>query len=85
MILRARVKLLEDMPPGAICCAHMRRQLVGFGAREISVSASAKLKRCHCQGCGAKFIGMRVAGMRGWRIDPRCWEIEEAPEEIHAD
>jgi hypothetical protein len=78
MILRARVKAVEDMPAGVPCCEQMRGQLLAFGERIIQVSAAAKLKRCHCQSCGAKFMGMRVAGMRGWRIDPRAWEIEEA-------
>lgn len=79
MILRARVKAFEDMPPGVPCCEHMRQQLAAF-AGEIKVNPAAKLKRCWCQGCKTKFMGMRVAGMRGWRIDPRAWEIEESPE-----
>lgn len=77
MILRARVKALQDMPPGVPCCEHMKRQLLAF-TREIRVSTAAKRKESHCQGCGAKFMGMRVEGLRGWRIDPRAWEIEES-------
>ena len=78
MILRARVKALADMPPGLPCCDTMYRQLLAFN-RTIHVSASAKLKRSHCQFCRAAFMGMRVQNLTGWRIDPRCWEIEEAP------
>ena len=80
MILRARVKALEDMPPGVPCCDVMRRQLLAFAAANRTISVTrAKLKRCRCQGCGAKFMGMRVQGLRGWRIDPRAWDIAEAP------
>ena len=79
MMLRARVKTLHDMPPGVPCCEFMKKQLLGFGNRIISVTP-AKLKRCFCQGCGAKFMGMRVQNLRGWRIDPRAWDIAEAPE-----
>ena len=86
MILRARVKLLIDMPPGVPCCERMARQLTAFGTRIISVSASAKLKKSKCQFCHAPFMGMRVQGLRGWRIDPRAWDIAEAPlvEAAHA-
>jgi hypothetical protein len=80
MILRARVKALEDMPPGVPCCDVMRRQLLAFAAVNGTISVTrAKLKRCRCQGCGAKFMGMRVQGLRGWRIDPRAWDIAESP------
>jgi hypothetical protein len=78
MKLRARVKKLEDMPPGVPCCEPMRRQLAAFSGT-IQVSAGAKLKRCRCQGCNQPFMGMRVAFLRGWRIDPRAWDIEESP------
>jgi hypothetical protein len=86
MILRARVKLLMDMPPGVPCCDRSRASLLAFGARIISVSASAKLKKSKCQFCHAPFMGMRVQGLRGWRIDPRAWDIAEAPlvEAAHA-
>jgi hypothetical protein len=80
MILRARVKALSDMPPGVPCCEGSKRRLLAFGARIIGVTP-AKLKRCHCQDCGAKFMGMRVQNLRGWRIDPRAWDIAEAPEQ----
>jgi hypothetical protein len=69
---------MEDMPPGLPCCERMKAQLVAFGAREISVTP-ARLKKTFCQFCHAPFAGMRVQGLRGWRIDPRVWEIEEAP------
>jgi hypothetical protein len=79
MILRARVKAFEDMPVGVPCCERMRQALAAFGQRIISVTP-AKLKSTRCQFCGAKFRGMRVQGIRGWRIDPRAWDIAEAPE-----
>lgn len=77
MILRARVKKLEDMPPGVPCCERMKEWLTNF-TDEIKVMPGNK-KLCHCQACGKKFLGMRIYGMRGWRIDPRAWDIEEAP------
>lgn len=79
MILRARVKALEDMPPGVPCCERMKQALLAFGQRIISVTR-AKLKPCHCQFCHVKFMGMRVQHFQGWRIDPRAWDIAEAPE-----
>jgi hypothetical protein len=78
MILRARVKLPMDMPAGVPCCERMARQLAAFGTRIISVSASAELKKSKCQFCHAQVMGMRVQGLRGWRIDPRAWDIAEA-------
>jgi len=79
LILRARVKALLDMPPGVPCCERMTQALLAFGQRIISVTR-AKLKPCRCQFCGAPFRGMRVQHVRGWRIDPRAWDIAEAPE-----
>jgi hypothetical protein len=82
MILRARVKTAEEMPPGSPCCERMKERLAAFAASGKTVNVMpAKAKRCHCQDCKAPFMGVRVHGLRGWRIDPRCWEIEEAPAE----
>lgn len=78
MILRAKVKALADMPEGVACCEKMKEQLLAFGERIITVT-TAKLKKSHCPYCQAKFMGMRMQGLRGWRINPRAWEIEEAP------
>jgi hypothetical protein len=78
MVLRAKVKALKDMPQGVLCCEKMKEQLVAFGNRTINVT-TAKLKKSHCPFCKAPFMGMRMQGLRGWRIDPRAWEIEEAP------
>lgn len=77
MILRARVKTPEEMPPGLPCCERMLIQLQAF-RQTIQVESSAKLKRSRCQFCRAPFMGMRVVALRGWRIDPRVWEIEES-------
>jgi hypothetical protein len=80
MILRARVRKVEDMPSGLPCCERMKAQLVAFAAtgRVIEVTM-APLKKSKCQFCQAPFRGMRVHRLRGWRIDPRVWDIEEAP------
>jgi hypothetical protein len=74
-MIRARVKALEDMPPGVPCCQKMALRLTAFKGT-VNVTPAA-LKKSRCQDCGAPFKGMRVQGLRGWRIDPRAWEIEE--------
>ena len=76
MNLRARVKTQENMPDGVPCCTKMLQRLIAFKG-EIVVSTASKLKPSKCQDCGARFMGMRVQNLAGWRIDPRAWEIEE--------
>lgn len=78
MVLRAKVKAIQDMPEGVMCCEKMKEQLLAFGDRVIRVT-TARLKKSYCPYCKAKFMGMRMQGLRGWRIDPRAWEIEESP------
>jgi hypothetical protein len=75
MILRARVKAAHDLD-GVTCCEKMMVSLLAFG-QEIRVNPSAKLKKSRCQFCRTPFMGMRVENIKGWRIDPKYWEIEE--------
>ena len=78
MVLRAKVKAAEDLE-GVVCCERMKADLLAFGDRIINVT-TARLKKCYCPYCKTSFMGMRYQGLRGWRIDPRAWEIEEAPQ-----
>jgi hypothetical protein len=54
----------------------MRESLVAFGERETSV-VRTQAKKTICQFCHAPFKGMRIFRMRGWRIDPRYWDIDD--------
>jgi hypothetical protein len=89
MRLRARVKAIEEIPDAALCCVTMSAQLQTWAAsgRTVEVLTGRRGQPrtgCHCMACGAKYTGVPMAGMKGWYLDPRAWDIEEAPIESEA-
>jgi hypothetical protein len=81
LVVRAKLKAMEDMPKGLPCCDWMRSQLVAWGERIISIYPARKKKRCHCLSCKAPFSGTQVVGIKGYCIDVRVWEIDEGAAE----
>ena len=74
MILRAKPKSADDLGP--TCCEKMRASLLAF-QQEIEVESGPRLKKTLCAFCRKPFLGMRIRRMRGWRINPKWWEIAE--------
>lgn len=80
LALRARVKPLAEIPREALCCDKMEGQLLSWALSEriLKIIPGRRKRNCKCLPCGAKFTGVPIEGMKGWYIDPRAWDIEEA-------
>jgi hypothetical protein len=70
-----------DIPPEALCCAAMENQLRSWAetGQTLEIVAGRSKPNCKCLSCGATFTGIPFARLKGWYIDPRAWDIEEAP------
>ena len=81
MILRARLKPIEEIPPEAICCEKTRKAYQRNGGHVTTV-LSGTSPQAYCRSCGAIACGVQLAATNSHKaIDPRAWDIEESPEE----
>lgn len=84
MILRAQLKPIEEIPEESFCCEASRKSYTAGAIKgKIIEIETGILAKYHCSRCGQiKTGGVLVHGLVDGRqksIDPRMWDIEEAP------
>lgn len=81
LILRARLKPIEEIPEEALCCDKAREAYAQYPGYEVRIFAGSKTKS-YCMHCGDEIIAVAMvsAVKNATAIDPRAWDIEEAPE-----